>query len=133
MSFSPQHRAIFDDGIKPGLLAAGYRPFTMLDVKTNEDINLRMLVEIRKAEFVVAEFTGLKAGVYFESGFALGLHREVFWVVDKETMDKKELHFDTDHYQFIVWESLADLSKKLREKVEGMRGVGPFPRNPSVG
>ena len=40
-------------------------------------------LEIRKAEIVIADFTGQKAGVYFEAGFAMALKKEVYWTCAK--------------------------------------------------
>jgi hypothetical protein len=123
MSFSEEHSPIYIEGIKPAVVEAGYRPVWMKDVLTNEDINYRMIVEIRKAQFVIADFTGLKAGVYFEAGFALGLGRDVFWTTKADDLGK--IHFDTNHYQHIVWTTYNDLKLKLSEKVVALLGYGP--------
>ncbi len=95
----------------------------MKDVLTNEDICHRIIVEIRKAQFVVADFTGLKAGVYFEAGFALGLGREVFWTA--RTDEIARVHFDTNHYQYIDWTTYEELREKLHEKIVAVLGYGP--------
>jgi hypothetical protein len=102
---------------------AGYKPIWMKDVLTNEDINYRMVVEIRKAQFLIADFTGLKAGVYFEAGFALGLGRNVFWTTKADGLGK--IHFDTNHYQHVVWTTYSDLKLKLSEKIVALLGYGP--------
>jgi len=123
MSFSEEHSPIYIEGIKPAVVEAGYRPVWMKDVLTNEDINYRMAVEIRKAQFLIADFTGLKAGVYFEAGFALGLGRDVFWTTKADDLGK--IHFDTNHYQHIVWNSYDDLKLKLSDKIVALLGYGP--------
>ena len=78
VSFAEEHHKIYLDGISPAVTDAGHDSIWMKDVLTNEDICFRMIGEIRKAQFLVADFTGLKAGVYFEAGFALALGRQVF-------------------------------------------------------
>jgi hypothetical protein len=93
-------------------------------VATNEDINFRILAEIRKAEFSVADFTRQKGGVYFEAGFALALRREVFWTCDQA--ETKAVHFDTNHFQYIFWTDHADLRRRLAEKIMAIRGQGPM-------
>jgi len=123
MSFSEEHSPIYAEGIRPAVEEAGYTSVWMKDVLTNEDINYRMVVEIRKAQFLVADFTGLKAGVYFEAGFALGLGREVFWTTKAD--DLMEIHFDTNHYQHVVWTTYNDLKLKLSEKLVAVLGYGP--------
>jgi nucleoside 2-deoxyribosyltransferase len=111
MSFSEEHSAIYTEGIRPAVEDAGYHPIWMKDVLTNEDIYHRMAVEIRQAQFVVADFTGQKGGVYFEAGFALALGRPVFWTTEAKEMQR--VHFDTNHYQHIAWETPSDLRRQL--------------------
>jgi hypothetical protein len=123
MSFSEEHSPIYIEGIRPAVVEAGYRPVWMKDVLTNQDTNYQMIVEIRKAQFLIADFTGLKAGVYFEAGFALGLGRDVFWTTKADDLGK--IHFDTNHYQHIVWTTYNDLKLKLSEKVVALLGYGP--------
>ena len=125
MSFSEGHEPIFGEGIAPAVRDAGYDPIWMKSVLTNDDICFRMVAEIRKAQFLVADFTGLKGGVYFEAGLALGLGRPVFWTTQREEMTK--VHFDTNHYQHIVWADPADLRVELHEKILAILGPGPRP------
>ena len=89
----------------------------------NEDICDRMLAEIRKAQIVIADFTEHKHGVYFEAGFARALGREVFWTCRQDHLDKT--HFDTNHYQHVVWSTPADLRARLSEKILAVVGRGP--------
>jgi nucleoside 2-deoxyribosyltransferase len=44
----------------------------------NDDINFAILAEIRRAQFIVADITGARGGVYFEAGFAKALGRDAF-------------------------------------------------------
>ena len=90
---------------------------------TNEDINDRILAEIRKAQIVVADFTGQRSGVYFEAGFALALKKEVYWTCRRAEMDR--MHFDINHRQHIDWEDHTDLQKRLEQKIEAISGHGP--------
>lgn len=122
MSFQPEHDVIYSDGIEPAVRDAGYEPVILKNVPTNQDINYRILVEIRRSEIVVADFTGQRAGVYFEAGFAAALQREVFWCCRQAEMG--EVHFDTNHFQYIDWRDPADLRARLAEKIVAIRGVG---------
>ncbi len=123
MSFSPEHHTIYSDGIRPAIIDAGYDAVCLKDVATNEDINFRILMEIRKAEFAVADFTGQKGGVYFEAAFALAIRREVFWTCSEA--ERTSVHFDPQHFQYIFWTDLADLRKRLYEKIIALKGQGP--------
>ena len=116
MSLSKEHEAIFHEGIAPAVAAAGYDAVWMKDLLTNEDICFRMVAEIRRCQFLIADFTGLKGGVYFEAGFALGLGRPVFWTTRKDEIDR--IHFDTNHYQHILWDDTKDTQQPgFREKI----------------
>lgn len=126
MSFSDEHSPIYTEAIQPAVLEAGYTSVWMKDVLTNEDINYRMIIEIRKAQFLIADFTGLKSGVYFEAGFALGLGRHVFWTTKRDNL--KNIHFDTNHYQHIVWATYDALKSQLLEKIVALLGYGPEKR-----
>lgn len=81
----------------------------------NEKICDKILAEIRLAQFVVADFTDHRAGVYFEAGFALGLGRPVIWTCREDQLDRS--HFDTRQYNHIAWSSPLDLRKKLTDRI----------------
>jgi nucleoside 2-deoxyribosyltransferase len=74
-----------------------------------------MIAEIRGAEFVIADFTGDRSGVYYEAGFARGLGRPVIHCC-KEDVDK--LHFDTRVINPIVWSDAADRREKLKNRIK---------------
>jgi nucleoside 2-deoxyribosyltransferase len=64
----------------------------------------------------VADFTLHKAGVYFESGFALGLGIPVIWTCREDELVKT--HFDTRQYNHVVWKDEQDLFEKLKRRIE---------------
>lgn len=80
-----------------------------------QTINDGIIAGIRKASFVIADFTHHRAGVYFEAGFALGLNKKVIYTCREE--DFKDTHFDTNHYQHIVYKK-GELTEKLIDKIE---------------
>lgn len=85
-------------------------------IDSDVTINDALIAEIRKSKFVIADFTEHKHGVYFETGFALGLRKPVIYLCQKE--DFKNTHFDTNHYPHIIYESLDELTDKLETKIE---------------
>ncbi|MFT6983914.1 MAG: nucleoside 2-deoxyribosyltransferase [Crocinitomicaceae bacterium] len=87
-----------------------------LHINSDVTINDALIAEIRKAKFVVSDFTEHKHGVYFEAGFALGLGKPVIYLCDKKDFDNS--HFDTNHYPHIRYESLEELIEKLQTKIE---------------
>lgn len=123
MSFSEDLSAAWMDGIKPGIVGAGYRPFRV-DVEPHLDrIDAKIIAEIRKSRFLVADVTAQRPGVYYEAGFAQGIDIPVFWCVRED--DLKNVHFDTRQYNHIVWSSPQDLEEKLRDFIEALVGHGP--------
>ena len=123
MSFDKALDTAYLEAIKPAIDEGGYESVCMKEVLTNDKICDRILAEIRRAQFVVADFTLQRGGVYFEAGFAKALGKEVFWMCRGDDFD--HLHFDTNHYGHIKWTTPLDLRKQLGERILAELGVGP--------
>jgi nucleoside 2-deoxyribosyltransferase len=123
MSFAPEMLDFWGNGFAPGIADAGYEPLRVDQVEHLGKIDDEILNQIRKARFVVADFTGHRAGVYFEAGYALGLGLPVVWTC-RET-DISRLHFDIRQYNCIAWNSVDDLRRRLRHRIEAAIGEGP--------
>jgi hypothetical protein len=115
ISFDPSLDSAYNSGIKPAIEDCGFSPVCMKEVATNEGITDRIMSEIRLAQFVVADFTGQRGGVYFEAGFARGLGREVIWACREDELSL--VHFDIKHYGHVVWKAPDDLRQKLAESI----------------
>jgi nucleoside 2-deoxyribosyltransferase len=117
MSFDPTLLPIYDEGIRPAIEDdCGLKALRVDREEHNDDITDRILAGIRSAQFVVADFTHQRQGVYFEAGFALGLGRVVIWTCREDHV--QGLHFDTRQYSHIVWTSPADLRSKLASRIQ---------------
>lgn len=81
-----------------------------------------MISEIRQSRAVVAEFTGQRAGVYYEARFARGLGLEVVPSVRQDEMNA--CHFDTNHLNHILWSGAADLPVMLKNRLVATLGRG---------
>ena len=115
--------AAFQQAIQPAIEQAGYRA-TRVDLSEHNDwIMDKVLGDIRTAPFVVADFTGNRNGVYFEAGFARGLGIRVIHTCREEHLD--QAHFDTKQLNHVVWQTPADLRKKLFHRIVGSIGQGP--------
>ena len=117
----------FEQGIKPAIEEAGYKPLR-IDLKEHiNKIDDEIIVELRRSKVVVADFTqgedGARGGVYFEAGFAYGLKLPVVFTCRKDKL--KTLHFDTSHFNHIVWTDPADLYEKLKNRILHVIGPGP--------
>lgn len=123
MWFDEQHLSVYDEIIKPGILAAGYKPVQMLEVQHVNRIDDEIVAQIRGSRFMVADFTGQRHGVYFESGYMLGQGRRVFWTCRKA--DLKDLHFDNRSYNFIFTDDPELARNQLRARIVALEGEGP--------
>ncbi len=116
MSFDHSLDEAWLKGIYPALKNdCGLDPIRIDKVHHNEKICDKLIAEIRQSQFLVADFTLHRAGVYFEAGFAVGLGRPVIWTCRKDELGKS--HFDTRQYNHIDWEDPEDLRTRLRDRV----------------
>lgn len=113
--------------IHRAIQCAGYEPIRIDSKQHNNNINDEIIATIRQSKFVVADFTGQRGGVYFETGFAKGLGLEVIWLCDES--DFTNVHFDAEHNNFIIWKSaeVANLQKRLADRIISTLGKGPLP------
>jgi nucleoside 2-deoxyribosyltransferase len=115
MSFAPELDAAWAEGFEPALRDAGWVPLRMDRLHHNERIDDRIVAEIRRSGLVVADFTGQRAGVYFEAGLAQGLGLPVIWTVRRP--DLPNVHFDTRQYNHIDWVDPPDLRRRLYDRI----------------
>jgi len=115
MSFSERLLTEWEDGIKPAVKKAGYRPYRVDRESHVDRIDAKIIAEIRNSRFVIADVTEQKQGVYYEAGFAQGLDRPVLWSVNED--DLKNVHFDTRQFNHIIWKTPEDLKEKLYDLI----------------
>jgi hypothetical protein len=116
MWFDDSMDVYYTDGIEPGVKDAGFTPYRVKEHPTNKGISDLILSEIRRAQFVVADFTGQRNSVYYEAAYAQGIGREVIWCCREEEVTK--LAFDTRHLGHIAWKDAADLRLKLSRSIQ---------------
>ena len=119
MWFDESMDKAYEEGIRPGIEDAGYRPLR-IDRKPDVDkIDDEVISEIRRSRFLVADFThgddGARGSVYFEAGFAHGLGVPVIYTCHSDAMEK--LHFDTRQYAHIVWDTPEELRNSLHQRI----------------
>lgn len=119
---------VYEQGIKPGIEAAGYEAFRIDQDKTVDKIDDAIMAGIRGCRFLVADFThgddGVRGSVYFEAGFARGLGIEVISTCRKDCVER--LHFDTRQYYHIAWEKdkLDKLHNEIADRIRARIGPG---------
>jgi hypothetical protein len=126
MWFDRGLRPAYEDGIRRALTDCGDDPPFRVDDREHDGkadtaefqprIDDRVLGEIRRARFVVADVSGGRPAVYFEAGLAMGLGIPVLWTCRAGTMST-DMCFDTRQFEHILWETPSQLSEALRERI----------------
>ena len=128
MWFHPSMYEVWDKGIKPAINEVGYKPVRIDQKEHTNKIDDEIIAEIRRARFVVADFThgdgGARGGVYYEAGFAHGLGIDVIFICREDKFD--DLHFDTRQFNHIAWNTPEELKKKLTQRISAVFGDGPL-------
>jgi len=119
---------LFEQKVRRAIEDAGYRAERVDLVPHNDFVMDKVLGMIRIAPFVVADFTGNRAGVYFEAGFARGLGIPVIHSCRKSHFEVA--HFDIKQINTIVWERPEELAEKLYHRIVGTLGPGPYSKEP---
>jgi hypothetical protein len=117
MWFHDSMTEVFEHGISKAVTDCGFPTPIRIDQKEhNNQITDEIMAEIRLAEFVIADFSGNRGGVYYEAGFARGLGRPVIYCC--RDSDFKDLHFDTRSINHIKWSTPVDLREKLANRIK---------------
>ena len=109
-------KEICDKYIFPAIEQTGFKPIRIDNKEHNNDINDEIIGEIRSSKFIVADFTGSRGGVYYEAGFAYGFNIQVIHTCKKDHL--KNVHFDINHRNIIVWETGEELYKGLLNRIK---------------
>tara|TARA_R110002049_G_scaffold52872_28_gene148464 strand:+ start:75565 stop:76359 length:795 start_codon:yes stop_codon:yes gene_type:complete len=133
MWFGEEMQHVYDGAIAPGIIDAGYEPVRIDKKQHNNKIDDEIVAEIRRARFVVADFThgpkeGMRGGVYYEAGFARGLGLEVISTCEGSLLKENKIHFDTRQFNHIGWSSseLEGFRKALSNRISATIGDGPL-------
>ncbi len=117
MWFDASMNDVFELGISKAVVDCGLPAPIRIDRKEhNNQITDEIMAEIRDAEFVIADFSGNRGGVYYEAGFARGLGRQVIHCC--RDLDFDDRHFDTKLINHIKWSDAADLRQKLANRIK---------------
>jgi len=73
MKFDDEMKSVHKNAIKPACAECGFSAFNVAEREHNDDIIDKIISEIKTSHFIVADFTGNNAGVYYEAGYAKGL------------------------------------------------------------
>lgn len=110
----------------------GYRISIIDEKQHNNQIVPEILYEMQMSDFVIADLTGNRNGVYYEAGYALGLGKPVILITDKRKIDEdydNAPHFDVAQINQIRYEDYDDLKIQLFNRITAT--VGNL-KNPSA-
>ena len=123
MWFDDKTEEVYDGAIKPAIEEAGYKPYRVDRDPFSGRIDDKVIAEIRRSRFLVADFThgsgGVRGSVYYEAGFAHGLGLEVILCCREGT----EPHFDTCQYNHIMWKDADDLRERLLARIRAHKDL----------
>jgi hypothetical protein len=98
-----QLNAMLDKVFRSSAKRAGFDLFKLDDAPRAGLIDDRLRVEIRAADFVIADLSHDNLGAYWEAGYAEGLGKPVIYTCEKSKFETTRTHFDTNHHLTIIW------------------------------
>jgi nucleoside 2-deoxyribosyltransferase len=121
------------DSIKKTLEPIGIDTIRVDRLEHNDDIDDRIIAEIKQADFVLADLTYARPSVYFEAGYAQRVvpviftaRRDHFKAKFDDSQGNLRIHFDLQMRNIIGWSSARDETflKRLNARVK--RVVAPI-------
>lgn len=114
MPFSKEFDDVYKLGIKPACENAGAYAERVNEQIFQESILQRIYNQIAKADIVISDMTGRNPNVFYETGYAHALGKQVILL----TSHSEDIPFDLKHYPHIIYEGrIADLKKDLERHV----------------
>jgi nucleoside 2-deoxyribosyltransferase len=110
--FSDDMLPLWKSSFQPAISRAGFDALLSNDPAHNERIDARIITDIKRSRFLIADVTHQSPGVYFEAGYAIGLGRPVIWTC-RADRGKSDMHFDTRQYNHILWANPTELAEQL--------------------
>lgn len=100
------------DAVQKACAVFGYEAKRVDEFHTGY-ITDRIISDIKKSRFIVADFTFNNPGVYYEAGYAKALGKNVFHIIDEA--HTSNLHFDIKQVNYKTWKEPGDITQKLSD------------------
>lgn len=131
MPFSEEFDDVYKLGIKPACENVGAYAERVDEQLFKETILQRIYNQIAKADIVVSEMTGRNANVFYETGYAHALGKNVILLTQKS----EDIPFDLKHYPHIVYgrkisDLIPEIEKKVKWAIENPEEAIPPPEAP---
>ena len=115
MPFSKEFDDVYKLGIKPACENAGAYAERVDEQIFQEIILQRIYNQISKADIIISDMTGRNPNVFYETGYAHALGKQVILL----TSHSEDIPFDLKHYPHIIYEGrIADLKNDLERHVK---------------
>jgi nucleoside 2-deoxyribosyltransferase len=118
MWFSELMLNVYEVAIKTAIEECGYKPILISKKEHLNEITDEIMAEIKTCKFVVADLSGARGGVYYEAGYAYGKNIPVIWMCNKKWFTPRRIHFDVNHFPFIIWQDENELKVKLINRIK---------------
>jgi hypothetical protein len=102
--------------VKPAIEKIKITPLRIDEIPNSGKISDQILDHIASSKFIYADLTGGRSNCYYETGFAHALGKDVILAIRQG----EEIPFDVRDNRFIIYESLNDLSARLRERLRSL-------------
>jgi hypothetical protein len=134
----PETDRIYDRCIAPTLRTAGIQPVFMGRLEHNDDIDKRIINEIKQCDFAIADLTYARPSVYFEAGYAQRVVPVVYTCRANHLRPQADdefgnfrVHFDLLMRNIIPWtEPGPTFSRRLAKRIRKV--VAPMLRQRQV-
>jgi hypothetical protein len=116
---NPNLDRVVSDYFIPAVKETGFELFRLDDRPKSGLIDNRMRVEIKSAKFLVCDLSDDNRGAYWESGFAEGAEKPVFYTCDQSKFGAAKKHFDTEHMFTVLWTetNLTEAAEQLKAAI----------------
>lgn len=126
---------VYETMIAPVLREASIRPFRIDKIDFIDDIDDRVITELRGCDFALADLTYARPSVYFEAGFAQRVvpviytcRRDHLHPTPGDTHGNLRVHFDLLMKNIVSWSSPADSTFRRRLTRLLSRALAPLLR-----
>lgn len=125
MSFSgdPVLESYYEEAIKPTVRSMNYECVRVDQEHYKDKISKRIRDNIKQCAFLIVDLTEDRPNCYFEAGYAVALNKTIiFQRLHAPPKYEAVFHFDVHDYHFILYNTVANLRKQLRDKLRALLG-----------
>jgi len=110
----PEIELLYENVLKVALKSLNIRHYRVDKINHNENIDLKIIELISKADFGIADLTFARPSVYFEAGYLEGQKKPVIYLARKDHFQTKiedlygnfKIHFDLITRNIITWDNI---------------------------